>query len=245
VVRRRWVVFLTEMGASPRMPRMKFRGTNGLLLTIALMMALAGCAGSGRREPGNLTALKAELIRYQESGDYERGLDAVAREASRWIEARAARKGAGERLAVVFDVDETVLSNWENMMRDDFGYVSERWHAWVERTAATAIEPVRETYLTARRTGVAVIFLTGRKEKDRAATERNLVKAGLGNFEALIVRPSSGERVSAVEFKTAVRKRLVDDGWTIVANVGDQESDLAGGYAEKTFKLPNPFYITE
>ncbi|MGB6550988.1 MAG: HAD family acid phosphatase [Xanthobacteraceae bacterium] len=28
----------------------------------------------------------------------------------------------------------------------------------------------------------------------------------------------------------------------MIANVGDQESDLSGGYAEKTFKLPNPFY---
>jgi hypothetical protein len=28
----------------------------------------------------------------------------------------------------------------------------------------------------------------------------------------------------------------------IIANLGDQFSDLAGGYAERTFKLPNPFY---
>jgi hypothetical protein len=25
--------------------------------------------------------------------------------------------------------------------------------------------------------------------------------------------------------------------------MGDQESDLSGGYAEKTFKLPNPVYF--
>jgi len=25
--------------------------------------------------------------------------------------------------------------------------------------------------------------------------------------------------------------------------MGDQESDLRGGYAEKTFKLPNPVYF--
>jgi hypothetical protein len=27
-----------------------------------------------------------------------------------------------------------------------------------------------------------------------------------------------------------------------VLNMGDQLSDLEGGYAERTFKLPNPFY---
>ena len=39
--------------------------------------------------------------------------------------------------------------------------------------------------------------------------------------------------------------KITADGYTIIANLGDQESDLAGGYAEKTFKLPNPFYLTE
>ena len=31
-------------------------------------------------------------------------------------------------------------------------------------------------------------------------------------------------------------------GYWIIENMGDQPSDLAGGYAERTFKLPNPFY---
>jgi len=34
------------------------------------------------------------------------------------------------------------------------------------------------------------------------------------------------------------------EGYVIVANVGDQNSDLVGGYCRKFFKLPNPFYIT-
>jgi len=31
----------------------------------------------------------------------------------------------------------------------------------------------------------------------------------------------------------------------IIANVGDQDSDFAGGVSEKDFKLPDPFYITQ
>ncbi|HUO38503.1 MAG TPA: HAD family acid phosphatase [Mycobacterium sp.] len=30
--------------------------------------------------------------------------------------------------------------------------------------------------------------------------------------------------------------------YTIVANIGDQPSDLAAGHAEQTFLLPDPFY---
>jgi acid phosphatase len=32
-------------------------------------------------------------------------------------------------------------------------------------------------------------------------------------------------------------------GRTIIANIGDQMSDLNGGYAERTFKLADPFYL--
>ena len=31
-------------------------------------------------------------------------------------------------------------------------------------------------------------------------------------------------------------------GFTILVNVGDQDSDLAGGHAVRPFKLPNPMY---
>jgi hypothetical protein len=34
----------------------------------------------------------------------------------------------------------------------------------------------------------------------------------------------------------------VDEGYTILLSMGDQRSDLEGGYAERTFKLPNPYY---
>jgi len=43
-------------------------------------------------------------------------------------------------------------------------------------------------------------------------------------------------------FKTAERCKLTEQGWKIVANIGDQPSDLEGGYAERIFLLPNPFY---
>jgi hypothetical protein len=48
--------------------------------------------------------------------------------------------------------------------------------------------------------------------------------------------------VSAVDFKAPERRKIKERGYTIVLSLGDQESDLKGGYAERTFKLPNPVY---
>lgn len=211
------------------------------LLFCVVGLVTAGCS-SISNEPSNLQFKKQELIAYVESGEYDRQLGAVAQHASEWIERRAA--GGGKKLAVVFDLDETLLRNWSQIQGDDFGYVSSRWNAWVGAAKAPAIDPVRETYRVARRRGVDVLFITGRPERQRSATEANLRELELTEFATLICKPDEDKGTTGA-FKTAARQRLTSDGWVIIANIGDQESDLAGGYAERTFKLPNPFYITQ
>ena len=67
---------------------------------------------------------------------------AMGAQAEAWLEARVQRRGAGERLAVIFDIDETMLSNLEEMTGVDFGYVPPIWDAWVLEGRAPAIEPM-------------------------------------------------------------------------------------------------------
>lgn len=224
----------------------------------AALLALPGCASIPRpppsaatveREPANLWHLKQELKAYIDSGAYERGVAAIAAEAKAWIEHRVTppadpdRRGL-EKLAVVFDLDETLLSNLPHMRARDFGYEPAVWDAWVEQAAAPALPAVAEVYHAARRRGVTVFYITGRNDNGRAPTEANLRHLGLADHAALFCKPA-GSRETSQAFKTALRKRLTEQGYTIIANIGDQESDLAGGYAERTFKLPNPFYITK
>ena len=59
----------------------------------------------------------------------------------------------------------------------------------------------------------------------------------------LICKPDAAKETTGV-FKTAARARIEGEGRVIIANIGDQESDFDGGYSEKIFKLPNPFYLT-
>jgi len=87
-----------------------------------------------------------------------------------------------------------------------------------------------------------VFFITGRPEAQRAATEGNLRKAGFGDYVKLFMVPNGAHFTSAADFKTPVRAEIERLGYTIIANVGDQPSDLLGGHAEKKFLLPNPFY---
>jgi predicted secreted acid phosphatase len=214
----------------------------GPVLLLGLGVLGAGCAAPSTGLV-NLTDAKAAVVAYVDNGGYDRDLAAVAAEARSWIEQRAARKGAGERLAVVLDIDETVLSSYPQMKSQDFGYVPEVWNAWVDRGVAPAIAPMRDVYLTARRLGVDVLFVTGRKDpRDRPGTEANLLRQGLGDYARLVLAPTTDTFATTAERKAAQRAALAREGWTIIASIGDQDSDLAGGHAERTFKLPNPFY---
>lgn len=209
-----------------------------------LASAVFVVAAPPSREPANLDPHKQDLRAYVTTGHYQEDLAAVAVEAQAWVEQRGAKRASGERLAVVFDLDETLLSNWPHLSAMDFGYIPASWDQWVQDGKAPAIEPVREVYRTARRLGIDVVFITGRRERDRAGTEKNLRAIDCADYAAFICKADDSKE-STGKFKTDARAKLEAEGRVIIANLGDQESDLTGGHAEKVFKLPNPFYITK
>lgn len=193
--------------------------------------------------PINLSDAKADVIAYHDDGHYTEDVAKVAAEALVWIEQRAAARRSDERLAMVFDIDETVLSNYPHMVSQDFGYVPAIWTEWVEEAAAPAIEPVKAVYLRTRELGIAVIFLTGRHAPaEEAGTIENLEIEGMADYARIIFQSAEDTADTAAERKRLRRAALEAEGWTIIGSIGDQESDLVGGHAERVFKLPNPFY---
>ena len=69
-------------------------------------------------QPVNVGDAKAAALAYYNSGTYQSDLEAVASQAATWINTRAA---SVKQPALVLDIDETALSNWEILKRDDFG----------------------------------------------------------------------------------------------------------------------------
>jgi acid phosphatase len=219
---------------------------------LALLLALVGCAGTAPAPIAatpSLVEAKRQVREYVASGRYEADIAAVAEQARGYLERRAR---GGRSLAIVVDIDETALSNLPSLRANDFGFIVlgpcdlERgpcgFLAWAQMAQAEPIKPVLALVQLARERGVAVFFLTGRPERLRAATERNLRAAGY-TWTAVLLKPDDLVIKSAVEFKAPERRRLVDQGYTIIVNIGDQMSDLEGGHAERTYKLPNPFYF--
>jgi len=201
----------------------------------------------------NLTLVKEELIAYHDCqcdcGCYERDLVRTGGAAlaflRRYMEAhRRALSGPDPqpRPALVLDIDETALSNWEYIRRTDFAFSRVDYLGWEREMRATPIRPTLELFQFAKRQGLATIFITGRAESEREWTAKDLEGAGYRGWTLLVMRQADSPQPAA-EFKSAERKKLRAQGYLIVENVGDQASDIAGDAAIRSFKLPNPFYL--
>lgn len=216
------------------------------LLTLGLALVFAAGAVTAV-EPANLSTAKQQVRRYVASGEYGRDVVKVAAEANKYLTRRIPKgvpKSAkhSNKLAVVFDIDETTLSNARHIQANDYGYLPKVWDTWVAEGQATAIHPVQAVYTTAVNAGIDVFFITGRTPDGAAATERNLRQVGYATWKRIIYKPADFAEPTRA-FKIDARRRLAAEGYLIILNIGDQNSDLVGGYAEKIFKLPNPFYI--
>ena len=202
----------------------------------------------------SIDTYKRQLTKYHDEGAYIKDIAAVMKDATDHVLGRAREV---RWPAVVLDIDETSLSNWDNLKADDFGFIEggtcslqEKmpcgFSDWIDRAIAPPIEPTLKFFnsLRAKDVNIAVFFITGRRDKQRQATLWNLDRAGFNGWAGLATRPDD-QHGSIVPFKSGERDKVAEK-YTILANIGDQDSDLEdlkGKSAECSFKLPNPYYF--
>lgn len=210
-----------------------------------LLLSLCFFLPGAYAEPLNLAFHKKEIIAYHDSGQYQKEFTSVVSQAKTYLKKRMAQNAKAkhkQKLAIVLDIDETSLSNYQHMVERDFGGNLQTIHQEIALADGQAFQAMLSFYQYALKNKVAVFFVTGRSEKERAVTEQNLSQAGYTHYRQLILRPNDYHQNSIIGFKASARHAISQQGYTIVESIGDQMSDIRGGYAEKGFKLPNPFY---
>lgn len=137
-----------------------------------------------------------------------------------------------------------------------FNYDPAIQNSWVKGKKFPAVPGMVKVEKKAKKAGCTVVGLTGRTKNQGKATRKNLKKVGYVGFtkKNFFFKPNAGKKYpkyvgckksscTTVQFKSATRKYLEKTRhFTIVANFGDQYSDLKGGHAKKKVKLPNPTY---
>jgi hypothetical protein len=208
------------------------------------------------------------LRSYHDSGRYQQDLETVGDQARSYLgkRVRKLRKRAARRcrrakrldlpqarrrkacrppkpMALVLDIDETALSNYEYLALTNFTGAVAALALGVVAADSPPVTPTLDLYRFAQNKGVDVFFITGRPDNipgARQQTVLNLNRAGYSDWAGLDLNPGG---LGTVEYKSGERAEIEADGYRIIANVGDQESDLQGGHADRAFKLPNPFYF--
>ncbi|CAI9091983.1 OLC1v1027107C1 [Oldenlandia corymbosa var. corymbosa] len=181
---------------------------------------------------------------YMTGRGYRYDLERVSKEAR--VFANSVKLGDDGRDIWIFDVDETLLSNLPYYALRGYGlevFNPAEFDKWVEEGSAPAISSSLELYGEVLKLGFKVFFLSGRGERHRNVTVDNLIKVGFKYWDKLILRSSEDGEKHATEYKSEKRDEMVKEGYRIVANSGDQWSDLLGSsVAIRSFKLPNPMY---
>ncbi|MGO4299819.1 HAD family acid phosphatase [Leifsonia sp. RAF41] len=164
----------------------------------------------------------------------------------------------GQKPAIVFDADDTTLWTYDMEVADmHFTFNPAEQDVWVQAQRFPATPGMVDFVNQAAAIGYTVFGLTGRNDDQKAATLGNLAKDGYTAFtsdrfytkwtgKGASQQPSyvtcAAPSCTTVEYKALTRKHIQDLGYTVTLNVGDQWSDLQGGYAQEALKLPNPTY---
>jgi hypothetical protein len=194
------------------------------------------------------------LHTFSPSGAYANEMAGIADTAQKYL-AKPKPKGVyttkKATKAVLFDVDDTTLNTYNYEIYSNFVFNPAQNAAFVNSAAFPAVPHVVELEQYAISKGYTVFFLTGRGIAQHDGTIANLVNVGYSVNDANVYLKdltapwlsSCAPTCSTIQYKSLTRQHIESLGYDIVANFGDQFSDLSGGFADKTFKLPNPMYF--
>ncbi|MEU6182075.1 HAD family acid phosphatase [Streptomyces coeruleorubidus] len=189
-------------------------------VSAAALVAMAAPADAAA-PAGATTAVATAAAADVDYATWQKDCQAVMDQALPYLKQRIAAAKPGEKQAIVFDIDNTTLET-------DFGFSYPQ----------PANKPVLEAARYAQERGVALFFVTARPDIIYSFTEYNLKQAGY-QVSGLYVRNFIDLFKNVAEYKTAQRVDVEKKGYTIIANIGNSATDLSGGHAEKTFKLPD------
>jgi hypothetical protein len=187
-----------------------------LLASAALLLTGCGAGSTGAQPSPGASSSASHGLPSQTR--WLADVHAVMGGSNGYLDARLAKPGASkERLAINLDIDNTALAS-----QYDFG---------------APVPDVLRFARDAHRRGVAVLFNTARADRagQSQLARQQLEKAGYPVDEVCL----RGQDQDVVKGKQDCRRHFVAEGYKIIANIGNNDTDFQGGDYERAFRLPN------
>ena len=132
-----------------------------------------------------------------------------------YVRQRVAAKSSDEKLAINFDIDNTVIATYYD--------------------GGGAIPQMLRFSKLLKRLDVAMVFNTGREASMQQVTLKQLTRNGFPVADVCL--RNKGETLPSG--KQRCRDSFIDEGYTLIANVGNNDTDFVGDGYERAFRLPN------
>ncbi|MDQ0582606.1 HAD family acid phosphatase [Streptomyces rishiriensis] len=188
---------------------------------VTAMAVPAGAQAATATGTSITTAAAAAAAEDVDYATWQQDCQAVMDQALPTLKQRIAATRPGEKQAIVLDIDNTTLET-------DFGFSYPQ----------PANKPVLDVARYAQEHGVSLFFVTARPGIIAGVTDYNLKNVGY-TVSGLYVRGFLDLFKDVAAYKTAQRVAIENKGYTIIANIGNSATDLSGGHAETTYKLPD------
>jgi 5'-nucleotidase (lipoprotein e(P4) family) len=216
--------------------KMKNAKTQSLVALLLLLSLSFGCASGSKGQGEKVDGAHMEMATawVQSSGEWI----ALCYQAFSLAKIRLdqqLQKTKGSKLAVVVDIDETVLDNspfQAQSIFDKTGYPT-GWEEWVQLGRAKPVPGAAEFLQYAASKGVEVYYVSNRKEVGYDATWKNLqdYKFPLKRKEQLLLRTKESSK--------EVRRDLISKSRKIALLIGDNLADFADEFETKTVAARN------
>jgi hypothetical protein len=164
--------------------------------------------------------------------------------------------------AIVLDIDDTTLNTYSYEIYSNFVFNPTSNGAFVnacEPPVNSCVFPavfgMPQLVHDAQEQGYTIFFLTGRPVSQLTGTKDNLSAAGYPavpdgqmflkdlSVPWLASCATTVPACTTDQYKSLTRAHIESMGYDIIANFGDQYSDLSFGHEDRAFKLPNPMYF--
>lgn len=206
-------------------------------VSIFIVIAIASCAvaktngNSTHAAAGNLVVNgKIWSSLFQQTAAEYNALCYQAYNAAKAQVDEALKRPAQKPLAIITDVDETVLDNSPYAVHralEGKDFSSDSWYEWTKKGSATPMAGSIDFFNYAAGKGITVFYVTNRDEKERAGTLANLKRFNypFSDDAHLILRQTSSSKEE--------RRLKIASTYNIIMFIGDNLSDFSAVWDKK------------
>lgn len=193
---------------------------------IALTCVLGSCK-TDIAEAKNSTPIREHTVQavlwQQTAGEYRALCYQAYNMAKHQLEERIANNATNQKLAIITDLDETVLDNSPYnamLIEKDIEYTPETWKEWGEHVSAQPVPGAVEFFQQAEAMGVEVFYISNRGKNQLEETMKNMEAFGMPYLDEdhfFLKTTTSGKEE---------RRQMISDEYQIIMLMGDNLSDF-------------------